>query len=310
MTHFHSDQEIACCKIAFNSYLEFDLHKAKKHHQKVDDGLICPKCQKAFASLDRLMTHVRVDHHNHLPFKCEECNIYYDTITRLNSHKKNVHVQEKNYHCEKCGKSFKTASSLTIHQQSMHSEKELHCDKCEYTTNRQKCLDDHYTRHHTSGNFICDVCGRTYTNPLSLKTHKSDVHDDKNFGEFKCTYEGCDAVFSKLRTMKSHVLKKHVRPGHKPHKCQYCPARFDAPGKKIDHEKNVHLNINDVECDICGFKTSSKKRLNKHTRNVHSTDEFFCDYPGCSKSYGIKGNLTAHRARVHKIPRPGFPKRN
>ena len=39
-------------------------------------------------------------------------------------------------------------------------------------------------------------------------------------------------------------------------------------------------------------------------RNVHGNDEYFCDYPGCSKSYGIKGNLDAHKARVHKIARP------
>ena len=308
--HFHSDQEIACCKMAFNSFLEYDLHRAKKHHQTVEDGFMCHKCIKVFPSVDRLMTHVRVDHHNHLPFKCEECDTYYDTITKLHAHQKNVHVHEKNYHCDKCGKSFKKLGSLTTHQQSMHSDKDLHCDKCEYTTNRQKSLEDHYMRNHTSGNFICDECGRTYTNPLSLKNHKREVHDERKVGEFKCTYEGCDAIFSRLLTMRSHLMNKHVKPGHKPHQCQYCPAKFNAPAKKIDHEKNVHLNINDVECDICGYKTSSKLRLRWHTRNVHRNVEFFCDYPGCSKSYGIKGNLTAHRARVHKIPRPGVPKLN
>ena len=54
-------------------------------------------------------------------------------------------------------------------------------------------------------------------------------------------------------------------------------------------------------CDICGYKTASKEQLKKHTKQVHGTEEYKCDYPGCNKSYGVRGNIYAHKKRVHKV---------
>ena len=250
------------------------------------------------------MSHIRVDHHNYQPFKCDQCDKVFDLKGKLNSHQK-IHVTTTDsHHCDKCGKSFKTTSGLNNHLKAMHGEKDLQCDKCEFATHNPQLLKRHFIKHHSSGNFVCDQCGKMYTNPLSLECHKQDVHDPRLLGEFKCTYEGCDAVFEKKRSMTSHVRNIHVNAGRKPHQCSYCPSKFKTPGDKIDHEKNWHLNIKDIKCEICDYKTASKKRLKNHTRNVHGNEEYFCDYPGCSKSYGIKGNLDAHKARVHKIARP------
>ena len=304
MTRFHFDKSTCSyCKYTLNSTFELDVHIAKKHHQKNENGVICHLCEKQFPYRDTLLTHIRVVHHNYQPFKCDKCDKVFDVIQKLNSHKK-THGTTNDFHCDKCAKSFKTQGGLNNHQKSMHSEKNFHCDKCEFVTHSDHRLKEHFIRNHTTGTFVCDECGKIFTNPLSLEGHKQDVHDPRLLGEFKCTYEGCDAIFDRKRSLTSHVRNIHVHPGRKPHKCQYCPSTFKNPGDKIDHEKNWHLNIKDVECEICGYKTASKKRLKAHTRNVHGTNEYFCDYPGCSKSYGIKGNLDAHRARVHKIARP------
>ena len=66
----------------------------------------------------------------------------------------------------------------------------------------------------------------------------------------------------------------------------------------------MHLNVKDFKCDECEFATVSKNKLDVHKRSIHDGVLYYCDYPSCTKSYNLKGNLDAHRLRVHKIARP------
>ena len=83
---------------------------------------------------------------------------------------------------------------------------------------------------------------------------------------------------------------------------------FSTIGAKKSHEKSVHLQIKDIQCSLCDYTCSLKRHLLQHIQQNHSNISYQCDYPGCNKSYPIKGNYDAHRWRVHKIPRPGKPK--
>ena len=44
-----------------------------------------------------------------------------------------------------------------------------------------------------------------------------------------------------------------------------------------------------------------KRIIVTSANTLHGTEEYKCDYPGCNKSYGVRGNLYAHKKRVHKV---------
>ena len=65
------------------------------------------------------------------------------------------------------------------------------------------------------------------------------------------------------------------------------------------HEKNKPW-----KCDECDYATADKDKLRSHKKAIHEGVLYHCDYPSCSKNYNKKGNLDAHKFRVHKIPTP------
>ena len=104
--------------------------------------------------------------------------------------------------------------------------------------------------------------------------------------------------------MKSH-LKTHI-PTHerKTFSCQYCTKTFVSKNIRDEHERGIHLGFKDFKCDQCDASYVFSKALVDHKKTQHSGIMYSCDYPGCTKSYNAKGNLDAHRKRVHKIARP------
>ena len=207
-----------CCTYSFNIQVAFDVHQAKKHSAKDENGhFVCHKCQKAFQSVRTLLSHVRVDHFKHLPFKCDQCDKCFDLKAKRIRHVKTVHTTEFDYQCDKCDKCYKQQNSLNEHLKNVHGTETYHCDKCEYTSKNLKLLENYHLRMHSTGQIVCDQCGKTFTNSISLSDHKNNSHRNlEEYGEFKCTFQGCD-------------------------------------------------------------------------------------YPGCNKSYGVRGNMYAHKKRVHKV---------
>ena len=62
-----------------------------------------------------MLSHVRVDHFKHLPFKCDQCDKRFDLEAKRIRHVKTVHATELNYQCDKCDKCYKQQNSLYEH---------------------------------------------------------------------------------------------------------------------------------------------------------------------------------------------------
>ena len=77
---------------------------------------------------------------------------------------------------------------------------------------------------------------------------------------------------------------------------------------RVLHEKAKHLKKLDFQCPHCDYKNARKAVLKRHIAGKHEGFLVTCDYPGCSKSYDRKGNLDAHKKKVHGIARPNDPK--
>ena len=310
LPNFHQDEGIQCsvCKLVHVSKRSAALHFNGKHSKKNENNeYLCSLCNLPFKSIDGLKTHVRVDHFNYQPFQCKKCEINFDIQHKLSSHNKRYHpTGEKKYLCDKCEAQFHTSQLLYAHNQKNHLEVPYSCSQCGHTYKSRSGLQTHIKKiHQTQGFFgICDTCGKEFNNKVYFEEHKKRHAIPDIPGAFPCPVENCGKVFGKKNSLRKHAMNVHGQKKPRNLICQFCPKKFKIRSDLVNHEKLMHLNVKDFKCDECDFATITKNKLDVHKRSVHDGVLYYCDYPGCTKSYNLKGNLDAHRLRVHKISRP------
>lgn len=77
-------------------------------------------------------------------------------------------------------------------------------------------------------------------------------------------------------------------------------AKYIVEEKVILSKDNIKHGLKKfiVDCDICGKRLSSNRRLQEHIKVVHEkVKDYFCDQ--CSKAFGDPALLKSHQARVH-----------
>ena len=302
-----------CSICQYTTYTEREtvLHVNKKHAQINDNGeSVCSLCSKSFVKVKQLTTHVRIDHFNYQPFQCLHCDLKFDKVTKRNGHMKRVHSEqffkgEQKYLCDKCDKRFYTPGKLWVHKAHNHSTGFHVCDHCGKSFKMIKLLNHHKIRKHEDhGFFVCDTCGKEFTNPLSFKNHKKNHTIPDVPGAFPCPIKDCGKSYGRAQSLNEHIRRHREEKKPPSFQCRFCPKKFREKSKVKTHEKGQHLDIKDIKCDKCDYATADKKNLNAHKKSIHEGVLYHCDFLGCTKSYNLKGNLDAHKMRVHKISRP------
>jgi KRAB domain-containing zinc finger protein len=283
-----SDERIFCEKcpriertIYYKNRLSYDWHYAKKHIQKDEEGnFACHRCPQHFNQRQVLQIHIKVDHHNQESNKCSVCSMMFALPSRLEYHMKEAHADGPQFSCEFCWQKFNNRKTLQNHRSRKHTNPEfkVFCDQCGKGYRQPNELKVHIARAHSTGEFICEDCGTTFTNQYALKDHKRNFH--------------------------SSCQKIKPKPQPKKHNCQYCGSKFSSTAKKEVHEKSVHLNIRDIMCDECDYRTANAYKLKMHKEAVHEGIVYKCDVPGCGRSYRTKGSLYDHQYKNHNIPKP------
>ena len=290
------------------------MHNAKFHPIYVEDNynkeaMQCEKCLKPYGSLYQLCEHLKKFHFNVKP-KCMFCDEIFEVRKELSEHIKSFHAEEhkkrfknlKNQEklpCEQCGKMI---SKRFMHSH-LRSHKEYVCDKCGKSFNFQAKLRYHIEDAHEEGHFVCDECGKVCSSQKKLKAHQK-YHKEVKVPT-RCTFPGCKLISPSMSSMKAHLRKAH-KPAHEKvtYPCKYCPKIYTSKLIRDQHERGIHLGFKDFKCDKCDASYEFSSALSDHKKTQHSGIMYSCDYPGCDKSYNAKGNLDAHRKRVHKIARP------
>ena len=250
-----------------------------------------------------LRKHIKVDHFDHKPVSCEDCGKEFATEIRLKVHMRDMH-REQNYLCDKCDMKFTTKSRLTRHLKDKHnypSKEKFQCDKCEKSFGFASALKKHIEGvHRDDKQCICDICGKVFKNDVKMKSHRWR-HTESNIGTFPCPV--CKKVFTMRESMQSHNRRKHVGVEAK-FQCRFCPKKYHDSTLKTEHEDSVHLNVKKYKCDLCGFASARRQGVVKHKLSQHSGITHECDQPDCRKVFKERGNLHAHKFKVHGILRP------
>lgn len=105
------------------------------------------------------------------------------------------------------------------------------CKKCKKSFKFFKCLKKHRVLHENEPeSFICDICCN---------------NNAKNF------------EFSSLKTLKSHIQRKHLQETGGNYKCNFCSRTLISQGQLNAHFRKVHDNSG-ASCQICGKSFKNK----------------------------------------------------
>lgn len=201
--------------------------------------------------------------------------------------------------CSYCLKQFGSAGQLVDHSRKCSLADEKERSYQEPTDPEQDAIDEAYFA------FRCNYegCAERFSKSSDLTRHKFTHRKP-----FFCDFEGCNKLCGN-----QDLLDKHKR-SHLPLQCDYlnCKWRF-ALESELDQHKKTHSPRDESEfpCTFenCRKTFSHKRKLGQHIKQVHSTQEFKCDWNGCHRTCKSVGALIQHKktheARPHKCPVKG-----
>ncbi|XP_041981550.1 zinc finger protein 354B-like isoform X4 [Aricia agestis] len=165
----HEEKRKYKCGFCSESYLTEEI--LEQHLKQHGETKICSVCQKTFADMLALNTHVLKLHRCKLHL-CSYCGKKFESRRQLHQHHQR-HMGIKRFACSLCPKKFITNGELRAHA-STHTGERLHkCKQCNAAFTNSSALAQHTFRHLGIKPYHCDVCPKTCdhcTESFRLKT--------------------------------------------------------------------------------------------------------------------------------------------
>lgn len=289
----HNDDEHSIKQMSCDYCQQIFYKKSKlRQHIKIHILKYCDICNKDFSSIPIWRKHMKEYHECTKTHTCDQCNKTLKTASSYRKHLALTHSGYQNLVCYICGKSCKNQQYLRRHLQ-IHEEK-TKAFKCSYCPKifQLKYSKKLHERVHTGERpYMCDICGSAFTQRGLLARHKL-LHSkpakakkprriNAEHGNLKCDL--CDAIFSSMASMRSHLKKKHQQQKSAiwdfklSTTCMKCHETFLDP-MELNKHKKTHRKFG---CDICKQRFSNEKTLTIHIKH-HANKErpFKCDVGG------------------------------
>lgn len=194
----------------------------------------CKQCGKTFSRKDYLKKHLKRHATKNIIKQKTNCPICSKAVINVKFHMKMNHAEHKPFKCEECEESFPLNCVLERHIRFHHrGEKrkkiERLCTLCGKTVYSSTALVYHMRVHAGVHPFMCDICSKRFNSAEHLKVHKRTHTGEK---PYSCVV--CNKCF-----VTSNVLKKHMRThtGERPYVCQICNKAFTQSGVLKTHMK-------------------------------------------------------------------------
>lgn len=272
----HDHQTTEKCKINIRQILTKTPTEALVVYVHVTD-LNCTICDEKVPNINELKTHLVRVHKKQIysqhgdrviPFKltknneyeCLNCGFNFETFGAMERH---MNVHYRNYICEQCGAGYVTKNRLKVH---------FRCS-------------------HVSGSYPCEICKKVFDTQYKYKSHVDYVH--KNVKKNKCPK--CPERFTDYFDRHKHMVDVHGDPPLR-YKCKVCDTAFKRRYALSCHMKRRHLEVKDVQCNVCSYKCYNRTELKAHMVKHNGERTYECVV--CKKSYARKKTLKEHM-RIH-----------
>ena len=308
--HKFDEHNLTSCSVCGETFEEFDPFYAHilTHYEPIN----CPYCPAQCLTERRLNNHIEAEHMGRAKPKykgkkedakyCQSCEFITTSQKRLERHNFDVHQLRS---CGVCGQSFEKYEQLhkhnLVHQgiidessANLKGEKKI-CPHCGESFVK---LEAHIKFvHNREANLKkcphpgCDYIGQRLT------VHMKNMHTDQNI--VNCPW--CGTITKRLhRHLKEHQcnIPEHERKVKQKAVCEYCKKEYSSVKIMREHMKNMHSDVKEYPCEICGFKTKHKNNLVMHIRRVHEGRPLKETCSICNKTCS---NLQWHISTYHPV---------
>ena len=262
------------CDVCDKFVVNIDDHK-KSTHSKTKDWQ-CSICICKYKSKQVLNQHIR--NHGAEPEKCNICDLM---VSNIYGHKARAHGEAKFFKCTKCDKTIKNKGDFKKHLARVHDAKPVECDICHVTV---KSLYAHNYHVHREKQHTCNVCDKKIHSRWHLEQHlKTHVKKEKRVLP----------DLSNLTNLKKEVLEKQEEVKIE---CSICLQKFSVTYMKL-HVKNIHTDLNKIECTYCDNSYSNKSNLETHITRMHTKTEkkrVRCSFDDCQLQFWNKSDMNKH----------------
>ncbi|XP_055538682.1 PR domain zinc finger protein 15-like [Wyeomyia smithii] len=250
----------------------------------------------------------------HACLNCELCGIHIQTYLERQEHFRTNHPEQV-FFVKCCGSKFckrydiclhlirhkkglpvKSARGLRHVPAGTHGSEnvlieayyKMDCELCDYTGNSYLGLRTHFSLVHKDEAFFITCCNRRFRTRSYILEH---IASHKTPNAVKC--EQCQQTFANDRSLKGHMILKHVSEEKKLFRCDHCSEAF-----ATKHLLVIHCYKHEqATCDICGLEMK-RSTIRVHKVNVHKMgEEIVCHV--CARVYYSKYMFNKHFRTSH-----------
>ena len=264
---------------------------------------------------------------------------------QISENKSNIIMNGNSAEVEKLGKSGNISNFTYLSKQvDQNSKSDINslieskpiiiCSLCKKILTNKRNLRSHMKVSHFPDDasfnkcfkYECDICEKRFYKKDNLESHRLKHSSLK---AFKCSVEGCDSQFKRLKALKVHQNKKHKTSSSTSdrHLCSFCGKCFETQsglkshiGKHtgvayvkrkhscaicsksfrckadLDTHSVVHTKEKPFSCHLCHLSFTQRASLKDHL-NVHE-NKYQCS--SCQKSFGRERYLSQHKTSCSK----------
>ncbi|CAG2106010.1 unnamed protein product [Medioppia subpectinata] len=250
----------------------------------------------------------------HLRYGCNVCRKRFLTQEMLAKHQSNCPPPPPTNQCRTCGQRFDTTDEYHRHLSETHYK--YKCAKCPQLFAKPELLSDHEWICGREPPYVCthEGCGKEFRDKHVFVKHRLRHTTDRPFA---CDYQNCDKRFKSEQHVREHKRVVHFRrkPQFRNFRCpkQGCGRAFYCASGLWGHLNGVH-STREYWCDWpdCQYRTHSQSLIGQHRRrhNLKKCQKIACDWPACEyRTYSrhlLRGHLRSHSTdRPHACHWPG-----